>query len=174
MFFSYKDKGTLHAMITKNTGGNSSGGGGFNRRHNNYNSNNNYNTNNSNNYSNNSNYESIHRGKENLLKCIDFCTNEVDCRRQLLLEYFGEKFPRENCKKTCDNCKLISTSKIEDVTIHAKLVLGVVKAILGGGGNKGRGSERGGGGSYPALTMSKLVRLYKGGKVSYVYICLCV
>jgi bloom syndrome protein len=33
-----------------------------------------------------------------------FCLNEVDCRRMLLLNYFAEKFHPDSCKRTCDNC----------------------------------------------------------------------
>jgi len=42
---------------------------------------------------------------ENVNKCVAFCMNEVECRRVMLLRYFGESFPKENCNATCDNCR---------------------------------------------------------------------
>ena len=36
---------------------------------------------------------------------VEFCENQVECRRTSLLEYFGEHFSNANCHETCDNCK---------------------------------------------------------------------
>ncbi|CAM9742081.1 unnamed protein product, partial [Hapterophycus canaliculatus] len=41
---------------------------------------------------------------QEVYKCVRFCINEVECRRALILEFFGERFHRENCRGTCDNC----------------------------------------------------------------------
>jgi bloom syndrome protein len=42
----------------------------------------------------------------NLFKVIDYCENQMECRRLLLIEYFGERgFTREQCNSTCDNCR---------------------------------------------------------------------
>ena len=35
-----------------------------------------------------------------------FCENTSECRRKLILSYFGEEFSRTMCSQTCDNCKL--------------------------------------------------------------------
>jgi bloom syndrome protein len=45
------------------------------------------------------------RTLENLNKMANYCENEVECRRALQLEHFGEKFDKINCNKTCDNCR---------------------------------------------------------------------
>jgi len=34
-----------------------------------------------------------------------YCENQYDCRRELILSYFGEHFPKTKCCGTCDNCK---------------------------------------------------------------------
>lgn len=45
------------------------------------------------------------RLKEKLRCVVNYCENEVDCRRSLQLTYLGEKFDRALCNNTCDNCK---------------------------------------------------------------------
>ncbi|KAH9085280.1 hypothetical protein Ae201684P_004990 [Aphanomyces euteiches] len=42
---------------------------------------------------------------QNLRRMIEFCENQIECRRTSLLEYFGEHFSHEDCHQTCDNCK---------------------------------------------------------------------
>jgi bloom syndrome protein len=42
---------------------------------------------------------------QNLRRMVEFCENQVECRRTSLLEYFGEHFSRADCHDTCDNCK---------------------------------------------------------------------
>lgn len=41
-------------------------------------------------------------GKQLLLETVSYAESSV-CRRKLLLHYFGEEYPRENCE-ACDNC----------------------------------------------------------------------
>ncbi len=41
-------------------------------------------------------------GKQLLLETVSYAESAV-CRRKLLLHYFGEEYPRENCE-ACDNC----------------------------------------------------------------------
>ena len=36
---------------------------------------------------------------------LQYCENQMDCRRSQILQFFGEVFDRERCNKTCDNCK---------------------------------------------------------------------
>lgn len=96
---------------------------------------------------------------ENLRRMIEFCENEVECRRTLLLEYFGEKFDRHLCNGTCDNCmammngarcekkdvssncvdllQLVRDAKPEEITI-----VQTANAYLGTGGGKGRAIEK--------------------------------
>ena len=83
MFFSYKDKSTLSSMIIKGRDGSDK-----NRMHDFQKKD-----------------DTMKVGLDNLFKCVRYCLNEVDCRRTMLLEYFGEKFASEKCGKTCDNCK---------------------------------------------------------------------
>jgi bloom syndrome protein len=73
------------------------------------------------------NIESRKRAVDNLLQCVSFCLDEKECRRVQLLRYFGETFPRENCKGTCDNCRNSKVVSIEDVTVHAAEILRLVE-----------------------------------------------
>lgn len=66
------------------------------------------------------------RQKEMLNRVVMFCENSRDCRRTQLLHYFGESFPREECNKTCDNCKIGGVFDVEDRTKYAKAVLEAV------------------------------------------------
>lgn len=51
------------------------------------------------------------------------------CRRKLLLHYFGEDFDEENCNKMCDNCRHPKT--MHDVTQELSDVLEAVKETAG-------------------------------------------
>ncbi|KAJ6028474.1 Bloom syndrome protein [Penicillium herquei] len=57
-------------------------------------------------------FEQKSRQKLMLRNVVQFCENRSDCRRVQVLAYFNEQFRREDCNKTCDNCK--SDSKFED------------------------------------------------------------
>ncbi len=64
------------------------------------------------------------KGLRMLNSIVDFCETE-DCRRKPLLNYFGEKYPNENCGK-CDNCLNPKINK-EDLTIEAQKYLSCIK-----------------------------------------------
>lgn len=61
--------------------------------------------------------------RDNLREVIQYCENKIDCRRSLILRYFGENFDRDQCNKTCDNCESKKTVKSVDMTEEAKVVL---------------------------------------------------
>ncbi|MFS7979105.1 putative DNA helicase [Helianthus anomalus] len=66
---------------------------------------------------------------ENLLRMVNYCENDVDCRRFLQLIHFGEKFDSFNCKKTCDNCSKAQNLVDKDVTEIAKHLVELVKSV---------------------------------------------
>lgn len=48
-----------------------------------------------------------------------FCENKTECRRAYVLQHFGENFPREACRETCDNCRLRAKATNVDITLPA-------------------------------------------------------
>ena len=48
--------------------------------------------------------ESLAREIDNLNRAVTFCENDVDCRRKMLLNHFGESFDASMCNESCDNC----------------------------------------------------------------------
>ena len=56
---------------------------------------------------------------DNLWRMVRFCENRTECRRVMQLNYFGEKFSREECKSrpstACDNC----LSKVRNLLLIA-------------------------------------------------------
>ncbi|CAG8653934.1 6847_t:CDS:2 [Cetraspora pellucida] len=51
------------------------------------------------------NYEQKQQQRANLREMLKYCENQVDCRRQQIMAYFGEQFDKSQCQFTCDNCK---------------------------------------------------------------------
>jgi superfamily II DNA helicase RecQ len=75
----------------------------------------------------------VHQQLVNLTRMVQFCENETQCRRSLILEYFGEVFDKHNCRETCDNC--LATSMCELATIDVtevanELVIRIHAAVL--------------------------------------------
>ncbi len=64
------------------------------------------------------------RAKEKLIQMIDYCESQF-CRRQHLLKYFGEDFPKKNCK-ACDIC-LRENKTINGTQITQKILSAVLK-----------------------------------------------
>lgn len=73
--------------------------------------------------------EQIQRGLEMLRNVVHFCENKSDCRRVQVLNYFSEKFKKEDCKGACDNCNSTSTFELKDFTEYAKQAVRLVGQI---------------------------------------------
>jgi len=69
--------------------------------------------------------------KENLLRVIDFCENEVDCRRTIMLKHFNEIFDPKRCNNTCDNCQYKHTIQAAVMTAETKRIISLVKQLEG-------------------------------------------
>lgn len=74
------------------------------------------------------------RDLQNLNKMLHFCVNNIDCRKKMLNEYFGEQLKRNGCL-ACDNCCKNEKYKEEDVCKQAALVAGAVRDLCGGHNN---------------------------------------
>jgi len=58
-----------------------------------------------------------------------YCENTVDCRRKIVLSYFGEEFNEENCNPKCDNCNNRSSSVMKDVSKQGLEILKIVEEL---------------------------------------------
>ncbi|XP_078664694.1 uncharacterized protein LOC144907464 isoform X2 [Branchiostoma floridae x Branchiostoma belcheri] len=108
-------------------------------------------------------YESRKVHMDNLLRMVQYCENESDCRRAQLLHYFGETdFNPELCtsdpRTTCDNCKSEGAFEMKDVTTEAKMVVEFVRSV---GGNSGAGNGRRGWG-VQGYTLLHVTDVFKG------------
>jgi hypothetical protein len=56
---------------------------------------------------------------EALDRMVEYCDNQVECRRALLLGHFGEAFDRAACNRTCDNCRRGALACRVDCTVEA-------------------------------------------------------
>lgn len=67
----------------------------------------------------------------NLNRMVNFCENLVDCRRKLILQYFGEEMKPELCNNTCDNCKKKNHCKTVEVKSIVEIIckIGIKKLI---------------------------------------------
>ncbi len=61
---------------------------------------------------------------QKLSQVIEFCELET-CRRKYLLEYFGEKWDKDNCK-SCDNCS-IPIEEFEATEIVQKILSAIIR-----------------------------------------------
>lgn len=69
------------------------------------------------------------RHLDKLRNVLNYCSNRIDCRRKLVLQYFNENFNPKLCRKTCDNCKSTNTVEIRDISETAKDIINIVKKI---------------------------------------------
>ncbi|KAJ2892900.1 ATP-dependent DNA helicase sgs1 [Coemansia aciculifera] len=80
-------------------------------------------------------WEVKERQRQQLRQVVQFCENITDCRRQLVLSYFGEQFDVARCNKTCDNCRKRSQSPLEeaDMMREACALIESVRTLLAQG-----------------------------------------
>lgn len=89
-------------------------------------------------------YEQKQTQRDNLREVIQYCENKIDCRRHLILRYFGENFDRALCAKSCDNCESQKTVKSVDMTASAKEVYGLMRNI------------------HDQITLNHIIDIYRG------------
>ncbi|OMJ24350.1 ATP-dependent DNA helicase hus2/rqh1 [Smittium culicis] len=66
------------------------------------------------------------RQTENLNRVIQFCENRTECRRKLVLSYFGENFDSNLCVKSCDNC-LAKENRVVNLVDYTELSSNMIK-----------------------------------------------
>ncbi|KAJ1559700.1 ATP-dependent DNA helicase sgs1, partial [Nowakowskiella sp. JEL0078] len=69
------------------------------------------------------------RQRNNLRQMMAYCENLTDCRREQVLLYFSERFDKNDCHETCDNCRRSIKSVKKDVTSHVKNIVKLVGDI---------------------------------------------
>ncbi|XP_011503226.1 PREDICTED: Bloom syndrome protein homolog [Ceratosolen solmsi marchali] len=104
------------------------------------------------------NVEALKTHLDNLYKIVHFCENLTDCRRALQLNYFGEKFDRQECivnsETTCDNCRTYDKFQNMDVTDDAKALVKLIQSL-----NNVRKNN---------VTILQVVDIYKGSNISSI------
>lgn len=60
--------------------------------------------------------DAIDRQVGEVRKVVTYCMNLSDCRRAQLLQHFGEKFDKADCKSKCDNCSYDGELEKKNVT----------------------------------------------------------
>ena len=101
-----------------------------------------------------------HRTHEaNLWDILRYAENITDCRRSLVLQYFGERFDRAACRGSpstaCDNCRRSEKAVAEEVTLLARDVVRAVSEIC----------QRTYGGNF---TQQQVVDLLKGSRAKKI------
>lgn len=97
----------------------------------------------------NPNHPETRKKIDQLYTCLRYCENEFLCRRTMQLEFFGEKFDRSKCNKTCDNCIAGRESISRDLSSEGKVILGLLDDVLQ---------------QQKKVTMSQIIQLYGGSK----------
>jgi len=71
----------------------------------------------------------VHQQICNLNRMVQFCENQTDCRRSLVLEYFGEVFDKTKCNGTCDNCAARRMSRFRCATAPSRWRMGLAARL---------------------------------------------
>ncbi|GMH36179.1 hypothetical protein BSKO_04047 [Bryopsis sp. KO-2023] len=69
--------------------------------------------------------------KDSLRAMVNYASENVECRRAMLLNHFGEQFPIQNCRGTCDVCKKNANDQLEkkDVTPMALNLINMLREM---------------------------------------------
>ncbi|KZT03577.1 ATP-dependent DNA helicase [Laetiporus sulphureus 93-53] len=73
--------------------------------------------------------ERAHQTDE-LRRVVQFCQNNVDCRRMQVLAYYGENFDIAICRNGCDNCRNPLDTEVEDVTETAVQIIQLAQSLI--------------------------------------------
>ncbi|KAI9091291.1 P-loop containing nucleoside triphosphate hydrolase protein [Phlyctochytrium arcticum] len=92
------------------------------------------------------------RQKGNLRDMIAFCENDRDCRRQQVLQYFGERFDAQKCNRTCDNCRRVQQNTVvKDVRSDAQAIIAMVTHLQSN-----------------SVTMTHCIDIYRGANLKKI------
>lgn len=100
--------------------------------------------------SNNPHSQAVRRQVDQLYTCVRYCENSFRCRRTMQLEFFGERFDREKCQQTCDNCRAGRVPDRQDKTSIAKEILQLLSDL--------QLQKKNG------VTLNQLTEVYRGSK----------
>lgn len=75
------------------------------------------------------------RQEDGVRAVIQYCQNDIDCRRVQVLGYFGQNFDRKDCNKSCNNCLNTAAVIEEDMTDMAIKAIKLVENITSREGN---------------------------------------
>lgn len=75
------------------------------------------------------------RQEDGVRAVIQYCQNDIDCRRVQVLGYFGQNFDPKDCNKSCNNCLDTKAVIEEDMTDMAIKAIQLVENITSRDGN---------------------------------------
>lgn len=74
-------------------------------------------------------HEEVERQIQDVRVVMQYCENETECRRVLLLQFFNEKFDIALCRGRCNNCANREVLVEQDVTKEARDIVELVKRL---------------------------------------------
>lgn len=70
------------------------------------------------------------RQEDGVRSVVQYCQNEIDCRRVQVLGYFGQVFDRKDCHQRCNNCLDNADSEELDMSDMAARAIRLVKDLI--------------------------------------------
>ena len=107
---------------------------------------------------------SVNQSMDNLNSCVSYCMDDLQCRRVLLLKYFGEDFPATQCSNTCDTCAQAGRTELTDYSQDAILIVKLLRCILAEPSSQSSGRYGKGSGPTVPPTLCQLTKVYSGSK----------